>query len=129
MISLSRFPGVSEDVTYVVRAHTTGLVTNPIQKKSARSLISLSLDLRGYEIFTAYPLKSLTGEIGESVWIGSLGLLDKMASGATIVGSFYSHKNGRVCIDARLKALGNAGEWSILYLTGDASRADRSRRL
>ncbi|KAJ2891640.1 putative galactinol--sucrose galactosyltransferase 6 [Zalerion maritima] len=109
LIPLSRFPGVVPDTEYVVRAHNTGLTTKPIQASSAESLITLSLDVRGYEIFTAWPLSSFTGEKGDHIWVGNLGLVGKMASGATIVYSAMKVSNKRVFIEARFKALGTAG--------------------
>ena len=114
LISLSRFPGVVPDVYYVVRAHTSGLVTGPVQIGScAGSLISLSLGVAGYEIFTAYPLTAVDSKKhGAAVWVSALGLVDKMASGATLAASLIKTTQGmKVHADVHVKALGVFGEF------------------
>lgn len=60
LIALSKFPGTVEAQLYVIRAHTSGKITTPLQVVDQTSLVSVSLDLRGFEILSAYPLRGFT---------------------------------------------------------------------
>lgn len=74
------------------------------------SLIVGSLDVRGYEIFTAFQAVPLTGHKYGDIWVASLGLIDKMTGGVAIVASTVGMKeNGRVSVAVKLKALGIFG--------------------
>jgi hypothetical protein len=113
LIPLSRFPGILPSALYVVRAHSTGCLTKPAQATSPSALLTVSLNVRGFEIFSAFPLSSFGSKKKGRVFTTNLGLLGKMTGAAAIVSSqFESQHNGRVFLDTRLKALGILGKLS-----------------
>ncbi|KAK0113570.1 hypothetical protein ONS95_013820 [Cadophora gregata] len=111
LIPLSKFPGVVEAQYYVVRAHSSGLVTKPMQVVDANSLVTISLGVRGYEIMSAYPLRGFFDETKkETTWVANLGLLGKMAGAAAVVANHLTKlENGKIVIDTNIKALGVLG--------------------
>lgn len=120
MVSLMDFPGIHEDSDgqYVVRAHTSGRITNHMRPFSQDSLVSLVLEQKGWEILTAYPTRSFTlqGSRGcnnsgdDLTHVAVLGLLGKMTGAAAVVSSdIYVVENGRLRFDISLKALGTLG--------------------
>lgn len=111
IIPLSDFSGVIDSLEYVVRAHTTGLVSTPIKLSSPTSFLATSLDVRGYEIFSAFPLKSLPSVKNWTISIGNLGLLGKMTGCAAITSNVINRQdNGRILIDTSVKAFGILGK-------------------
>ncbi|KEY65120.1 hypothetical protein S7711_04210 [Stachybotrys chartarum IBT 7711] len=108
LIPLTYFPGVIKDSQYVVRAHTTGRLSPPIRAGEAGSLLTISDDIRGYEIYWASPLTTLlSDEQNRDVSIANLGLVGKMTGCAAITSNRITRQdNGRVFVDARLRALG-----------------------
>lgn len=75
------------------------------------SLIVGSLDVRGYEIFTAFQAVPLIGHKYGDIWVANLGLINKMTGSVAIVASSISMKeNGRVSVAVKLKALGVFGK-------------------
>lgn len=111
LIPLSKFPGVVEAQLYIVRAHSSGLISPPIQVVDATSLVYISLPVRGYEILSAYPLRGFyDAKLGSTTWIANLGLLGKMAGAAAIVDNkIIKVENGKIVIDTNIKALGQLG--------------------
>jgi len=115
LVPLSRFPGVHASTTYAVRSFSTGRLTRPITVDSPLAVLALSLEERGFEILTAYPLVEFEGtaqKAGETLYVANLGLLGKMTGAAAIVSSTCQRVNDRVVLDARIKALGKLGETS-----------------
>ena len=114
LIPLSKFPGVVEAQYYIVRAHSSGLTSKPLQVVDRHSLLYVSLEVRGYEIFSSYPLRGFVDEKREeTTWIANLGLLGKMAGAAAVVSSKLEKlENGRIVIDTNIKALGILGRLS-----------------
>lgn len=111
IIPLASFSGVLRSMRYVVRVHSSGKVSPPVSPSSAASFLTVSLDVRGYEIFTAYPLSSFDSETKGKVWTGNLGLLGKMTGAAAILNSdFMLRHDGKVELKTRLKALGVLGK-------------------
>ncbi|KAI1465436.1 glycoside hydrolase family 36 protein [Daldinia caldariorum] len=110
LIPLSRIPGVSEANLYVVRAHRSGLVTPVIEPGSTSSVLAVSLDVRKYEIFTAFPITQFDSETNGMIYFANLGLIGKITGAAAITTnqSELLH-TGRVFLDTRLKALGVLG--------------------
>ncbi|KAL8393288.1 hypothetical protein RB595_003173 [Gaeumannomyces hyphopodioides] len=109
IIPLYRFAGVRSQNAYVVRAHTTGRVTGPMRTTSPPSMLSVSLEERGYEILTAFSLSTFVSPGGVQLHMASLGLLGKMAGAAALVSSDIKLENGRAILDIRVKALGTIG--------------------
>ncbi|ROW14847.1 hypothetical protein VPNG_03820 [Cytospora leucostoma] len=110
IIPLERFSGVLPSLHYVIRAHTTGSVTSAVNTSNTASKLTVSLDVRGYEIFTAYPLSPFDSESIGRVFVANLGLLGKMTGSAAIVSNDYNLlEDGRVLVDTSVKALGVLG--------------------
>lgn len=118
LIPLSRFPGVSASNLYVVRAHHSGLVTSVVEPGSAAAILAVSLDVRDYEIFTAFPITRFDSETNGRIYVANLGLIGKMTGAAAITTneSELLH-TGRVLLDTRLKALGILGKSLLLLVT------------
>lgn len=110
IIPLERFSGVLPSLHYIVRAHKTGLITTHVQTSHPGSKLTVSLDVRDYEIFTAYALSPFESDTLGRVQVANLGLIEKMTGAAAIVSSESDYlENGRVLVDTRLKALGVLG--------------------
>ncbi|KKY29813.1 putative glycoside hydrolase family 36 protein [Diaporthe ampelina] len=110
IIPLDRFSGVLPSLHYIIRAHTTGLITTPVQTSHPGSKLTVSLDVRDYEILTAYALSPFESDSLGRVQVANLGLIEKMTGAAAIVSSGSDYlENGRVLVDTRLKALGVLG--------------------
>ncbi len=111
IIPLARFCGVLPSMRYIVRAHTTGLVSSPLKPGSSASLLPISLEVRGYEILAAFPLSTFHTEARGDVFLANLGLLGKMSGCAAILSSsFELLTNGRMFIKTGVKALGVLGQ-------------------
>ncbi|GAB1217732.1 hypothetical protein ATERTT37_006973 [Aspergillus terreus] len=123
IISLLDFPGIHEDYTgkYLVRAYTSGKVTEPMRPGDDNSTVAVNLDHKGWEILTTYPLHTRTMKGDKECSVAILGLLGKMTGAAAIVNSdIQVEPNGRLRCDISLKALGTLGvyfsllpEWSV----------------
>ncbi|KND91250.1 putative galactinol--sucrose galactosyltransferase 6 [Tolypocladium ophioglossoides CBS 100239] len=110
IVPLSCFPGTVPSMEYVIRAHTTGKVSHPASIGHQKSLITASLDVRGYEILCAFLLTSFSGIKHKDGWAANLGLVGKMTGCAAIMTSSISQfESGRVSVVTRLKALGVLG--------------------
>ena len=55
LVNLNAFPGVQRGTEYIVRSHTTGEVTHPLNLNSETPVLSLEIQTKGYEILSAYP--------------------------------------------------------------------------
>ncbi|RAL62192.1 hypothetical protein DID88_002676 [Monilinia fructigena] len=112
LVPLSKFPGVEEAQFYIVRAHSSGAISKPMQVVDPQALIYVSLAVRGYDILSAYPLRGFVdqGNDNNTTWIANLGLLGKLAGAAAIVDSkMTKSENGKIIIDTSVKALGTLG--------------------
>ncbi|CAG8027104.1 unnamed protein product [Penicillium olsonii] len=120
IVSLMDFPGVHEDSRgqYIVRAHTSGKVSNLLRPLTQDSLVSIVLEPKGWEILTAYPTLSFSMKEshGDSVpgdsltHVAVLGLLGKMTGASAVVSSDVSVvENGRLRFNISSKALGIVG--------------------
>lgn len=117
LISLSSFPGIVPGY-YVVRAHTTGKVSQPTTLEGPGSLFTASLPIRGYEIFSAFCLTPLSSSKHGEVYVSNLGLLGKMTGVAAVIMNDIKQElqNSRVALVTRIKAFGKLGksDWSCL---------------
>ncbi|KAH8594649.1 glycoside hydrolase superfamily [Bisporella sp. PMI_857] len=111
IVPLSKFPGVVEAQLYIVRAHSSGIISPPIQVVDPNSLLYVSLGIRGYDILSAYPLRGFYEDKTDlTTWIANLGLLGKMTGAAAIVDNKITKlETGRIVIDTNIKALGTLG--------------------
>lgn len=118
MIPLSKFPGVMQEQLYIVRAHTSGLVSGAVKVDDPDPLLHVSLDVRGYDIFSAYPLRGFVdNELFQNLYISNLGLLGKMSGAAAVVNNKVTVLgNQRILIDTNLKALGVLGTCPSLFM-------------
>ncbi|KAI1077419.1 glycoside hydrolase family 36 protein [Whalleya microplaca] len=110
LIPLSRFPGVVSSIKYVVRSHRSGVVTPVLHPSSLATLLAVRLDVRDYDIFTAFPLTQFDSETNVRVYTANLGLIEKMTGAAAITANDFEFLHtGKVFLDTRLKALGVLG--------------------
>lgn len=133
LIPLIDFPGVhADDGPYIVRAHTSGKITELMKPRAQNSLIAVALEPKGWEILTAYPTRSFTlqGSRGCNsptdglTHVAILGLLGKMTGVAAIASSdIFMVENGRLRFDINLKALGTLG---IYFSNLDKKSIDRN---
>jgi hypothetical protein len=108
----------TEKGSYVVSAFTTGEVSKPMHRGDSSqsssgsptaNMVGLELDARGWEILTAYPLRSFTVR-DKPLSVAIMGLLGKMTGSAAVSGSdIYVEDNGRLRVWVSLKALGVLG--------------------
>lgn len=118
LVPLADFPGIAAAADghheYLVRAHSTGGITEPASPADQGSLVSVFLEPKGWEILTAIPVQSFTvpGST-RPIRVGVLGLLDKMTGVTAVVDSdigMLEHGPGqRLRMNVGLKALGTLG--------------------
>lgn len=120
---LNYFPGIVPSVDYVIRAHTTGKVSGPIslELEQATSLITISLDVRAYEILCAFPVTSFEGHKYIDGHAGLVGLTGKMTGCAalTTTSSILRPETGRLALMCSLKALGVLGTCVLPFAQND----------
>ena len=114
-VALREFPGVDTETEYVVRAHTTGEMSGAIKYDDYHALLSLRVEIKGWEILSSFPLYTSSLQGSKSIEHGAtkvacLGLLEKMTGAAAVVSSKMSEENGRLRMSISLKALGVLGE-------------------
>ncbi|EEA25027.1 hypothetical protein TMatcc_008129 [Talaromyces marneffei ATCC 18224] len=110
------------DASYIIRSHSTGVVSDIMTPTGAHSLVSVSLATKGWEILTAYPLRAFTLEGSRGcastsssmtsllTHVAVLGLIGKMTGVAAVVNSDVTVvESGRLRFDINLKALGVLG--------------------
>ena len=115
LVNVNAFPGVEAEEEYVVRAHTSGEISDPIALSSKLPVVSLMVETKGYEILSAYPLHSFTlariqGNESSATKVAILGLLGKMTGAAAVLKTEMKVEGkGRLRMLVRLKALGVLG--------------------
>lgn len=115
-VNLNEFPGVEINEEYIVRGHTTGEISEVMKLDDKNAVVSLEVAVKGWEILSAYPLRSFTlgrhqGLESSKLKIAVLGLLGKMTGAAAVLNSeMRFEKNGRLRIESSIKALGVLGE-------------------
>lgn len=115
LIPLSDFSGTLDSLSYVIRAHTSGLVTAPMKYGEHPDVVHVKLDVERCEILCAYPLTSLPRKDGGVVATANLGLLGRMTGCAAIVSNaIMIQDNGRIMVDTKVKALGVLGKYRSL---------------
>ncbi|KAK8851880.1 raffinose synthase Sip1 [Apiospora arundinis] len=110
LIPVSRFSGVIPSMKYIVRAHKSEKVSEIVTPSSPAALLPVSLEVRGYDIFTVFPLSQFHSDTKGTIYAANLGLVGKMTGAAAIMSSELElMRNGKVMLDTRLKALGTLG--------------------
>jgi hypothetical protein len=121
IITLNEFPG-TEEGEYIIRTHVGKKIGKPTTRANQKSIVTLELGHKGYDILSATPLRRLQIESGE-VAISNLGLLGKLSGVAGIVGiDIYGEKNSRLRAYSSYKALGTIGEFNVIYFEGRNSQ-------
>ncbi|KAI9887998.1 MAG: hypothetical protein M1823_000119 [Watsoniomyces obsoletus] len=112
-IRLAEIPGTIDGEEYIIRSHTKGQISPVMTLKSPTSpLFAVTLPIKGWEIFSAYPLQSFNApskkeDEQQIMKITNLGLLGKMTGAAAVLHSNYtSDRPDRVELSTSLKALG-----------------------
>ena len=112
LLPLAYFPGIVSSIDYVIRAHTTGKLSELVSTEKTASLISVSLDVQEYEILCALPLTSFEGRKYVDGHAGLVGLTTKMTGCAALTAtSILKPRAGRVDLVCSLRALGILGMW------------------
>jgi hypothetical protein len=117
LVNINSFPGIESEQEYIVHAHTTGEVSQCMKLDSETPVVSLEVEVKGYEILSAVPLRSITDvpsqtkdSIPAATKVGVLGLLRKMTGAAAVLNTSTKVKTGgKLEIEVVLKALGVVG--------------------
>ena len=115
LVNINAFPGIESNEEYIVRAHSTGEISQSMRLDGEIPLVSLEIDIKGYEILSAYRLRSFELRSSStpailSTKVAILGLLGKMTGAAAVTSSDMKLENGgRLQIEVSLKALGLLG--------------------
>ena len=117
-VNLNAFPGVQVGEEYIVRGHTTGEISSVIKVDDKAAVVSLEVEVKGWEILSAYRLRSFTlgqgqGAERSGLKVAVLGLLGKMTGAAAVLNSdMQVDGNGRLRIKSSIKALGVLGAYN-----------------
>ena len=115
LVNINAFPGIESNEEYIVRAHSTGEVSRSLRLDSEIPVVSLEIDIKGYEILSAYRLRSfelhsMSTQTSTSTKVAILGLLGKMTGAAAVTSYDMKLENsGKLQIEVSLKALGLLG--------------------
>jgi hypothetical protein len=113
IVTLSDFPG-TEEGEYIIHSHVAKKLGKPTTRANRKSIITVDLGLKGYDILSATPLRRFEIKSG-AIAIASLGFLGKMTGAAGIVGiDIYTEKSRRLRAYTSFKALGTIGEFLLL---------------
>ena len=122
VLPVTKIPGLSVPVgeergvgRWVVRSHVSRRVTRPITPVipfTAGTLLQGRLKVRGYDIWSAVPVREVQLESG-MVEVAVLGLVGKMTGACAIIESHVepSENDKRLKVRVQLKALGTLGIW------------------
>lgn len=109
LILLSDFPG-TEEGEYVIRSHVSGKTSKPSTRASGRAIVTMDLNVKGYDILSAYPVHRFPRN-GHEIAVANLGLVGKMSGAAAIISTqIYVERSGRLRVWTSLKALGTYGK-------------------
>ena len=115
IVNLNAFPGIEPDTEYILRSHTTNEISPPLSLDDELPIINLEVDVKGYEILSAYPLSSFSPTSSITLELSNikaavLGLLGKMTGAAAVLKTdIRIEGSNRLKIEIRLKALGVLG--------------------
>lgn len=118
LVNISSFPGMESQTEYIIHAHTTGEVSRPLSLDDEPSVVSVEVEVKGYEILSAIPLRIVMSTSPQDdnlvipTKIGVLGLLGKMTGAAAVLSTSDKvtyHGKARLELRVVLKALGILG--------------------
>lgn len=108
---LSTFSG-AEEGKYIIHAFASNSISNPMSADETTALVGTQLDSGGWDILTAYPVRSFPLKHDTTIAISCLGLLGKMTGAAAIVSSdVFVDSQARLRHSVNVKALGTLGFW------------------
>ncbi|MCJ1470517.1 hypothetical protein MMC07_009163 [Pseudocyphellaria aurata] len=119
-VNLNEFPGVEKNEEYVIRGHTTGEISKALKLDDKNAVVLLEVAVRGWEILSAYPLRSFTlgrpGNETSTIKMALLGLLGKMTGAAAVLNSESRvEEGGRLRIVSSIKAVGVLGALTPIF--------------
>lgn len=110
ILRLAHFGDLPHNDTYIIRAHTSGYISTPSNASEDSHVHLFCLDVKGYEILTAYPLQLLAhSTTNEVMTVGVLGHLDKMSGAAAVPSSSIQLSGNELLLEMSLKAFGQLG--------------------
>ncbi|KAI3340606.1 raffinose synthase Sip1 [Ustulina deusta] len=110
IIPFDSFPGIMASSEYIIRSHNSGKITPVTGHESRKACLGVTLEVGGYDIFTAYLTTQLDSESNGRITTASLGLIGKMTGAAAIIANHFEFlPTGKVFSITRLKALGILG--------------------
>ncbi len=116
LIPLTKFPGVAKPGQYVVRAYSTGKVSQVPLAEGVTPLVVASAGDHGYEIYSAFYMQLLQGRTYGNIGVANLGLVNKMSGCAAVVSSdIKSFENGKITVATKLKGLGVLGKLLLRF--------------
>lgn len=128
LMPFSDFSGAVSHISYVVRSHSSGKISQPMRRDEGNPTIAVSLEVQGYDILSAYPLSVIPSRRFRYITIANLGLLGKMTGCAAILSSTITElKRGRVTLSTQLKTLGILGTSSALQTVASLFNAHGTR--
>lgn len=107
LISLSEFENILDGKEYVVRAQTTGEIFGPATPGSDKVLVSLTLQVAGWEFLSAVPVTKRA-----DFEVGVIGLVSQLAGAAAVTQTWIGDDGTLTKIQVQLKALGTLGTTS-----------------
>ena len=97
-------------------------ISRPVTRAKRKTVIPVELGRKGYEVFTATPVRRFSVRDHE-VAIASLGLLYKFSGAAALVGNdIYEEKPDKLKLYTSFKALGVIGEFNAMRLADIAGK-------
>ncbi|KAK4692530.1 hypothetical protein P7C71_g4698, partial [Lecanoromycetidae sp. Uapishka_2] len=116
LVNINAFPGIASGQEYVIRAYTTCEISRSISLDSETPVVALEVEVKGYEILSAYRLHSVTlpstakNSASAPTKIAVLGLLGKMTGACAATRTDIDvNEKGRLHVEVALKALGVLG--------------------
>ncbi|KAI9838151.1 MAG: hypothetical protein M1838_004673 [Thelocarpon superellum] len=120
LMRLDEFPGVVADQAYVVRAHSSGLISRVLRLDAPLPLVTVDVPVTGWEILSAYPIQThqspASSDDGndQATHIAVLGLLGKMTGAAAVV-SYSTQTN--TSVPTSLHATASTQNFARVHLT------------
>ncbi|KAG0636371.1 glycoside hydrolase superfamily [Tuber brumale] len=108
LLSVDDFLGILHEHNYVIRAHTSGGVTEVTG--GTGSLIPIILPQNGWELLTAVPIVEITHlQSTGRFTFGVLGIISAMAGVSAIIQQSVNTGSAHIAVTITLKALGTIG--------------------
>jgi len=111
-VALGDFPGVEDDIEYILRSFD-GAVSPAMKKGDDKAMVRVELEVRGWSILSAHPLRTFKRGRGVNTAVAMLGMLGKLTGAAGVTGHeiHTEEPSGRLRIWSSMKVLGRLGIW------------------